>query len=153
MKYDNNKPITPLSKFPTEAILYFYRKNRTCRTHYYGLTQRYSRKLHKYLYWKAGPSEPWLHTDGYTYNVPLYYELVDNVDPKDYTTITGNSSYRKGDKLSVSVSYLDFEFEGMYWRGTIDEIHAELAKRPHVNLNGNKAYRKWKMEWKKNKRK
>ena len=144
------KKITPLSKFPTEAILYLYRKNRHCYTQYTGLCRRWKSKTNEYIFWKAGPSEPWLHIDGNIYNIPLYYERVDHVNPKDYTEITGNHWHLSDyNDRGYYTEEIDFEFEGMYWKGTIQDIHDELSKRPNVNIIGTKSFRKWKINYKK----
>ena len=43
-----DKQITPLSKFPTEALVWLYRRNRICRTYI------------PWGYHKSGPNEYWI---------------------------------------------------------------------------------------------
>ena len=42
-----------------------------------------------------------------------------------------------------------FEFEKMYWEGTVQDVYDELSGRPHVDIHGSKDFRKWKIEYKK----
>lgn len=63
MHNNKSKKITSLSKFPTEVILHFYRKNRLCYTDYWKYAKIYNRKTHKREFWIPfyGPFEK----DGY----------------------------------------------------------------------------------------
>ena len=135
--------ITPLSQWPTEAILYLFRKNRTCYTS--GIVQYYERKNKL-----TNKIEIWLPMGGvyqkddghWDYDI-LYYELFDGTKEeyiKQHTHTYGNWG---SDEIW-------FRFEGMYWRGSIHEIKKELRKRPNCNIHGGKDFRKWKMNWKKN---
>ena len=129
--------------FPTEAILYLFRKNRTCYTT--GIVQYYERKNKL-----TNKIEIWLPIGGvyqkddghWDYDI-LYYELFDGTKEeyiKQHTHTYGN----------WSTDEIWFRFEGMYWRGSIHEIKKELRKRPNCNIHGGKDFRKWKMNWKKN---
>ena len=63
----NNKyKITPLSKFPTEVILHFYRKNRLCYTDHGMYKEIYNWNTKKNEFWIPfyGPIEK----DGVIYN-------------------------------------------------------------------------------------
>ena len=46
---------------------------------------------------------------------------------------------------------VSFNFEGLYWQGSIDELKDELNKRPNVNIT-EKNFKDWKREYKKNKK-
>ena len=136
--------ITPLSQWPTEAILYLFRKNRTCYTT--GIAQYYERKNKL-----TNKIEIWLPIGGvyqkddghWDYDI-LYYELFDGTKEeyiKQHTHTDGN----------WGLDEIWFRFEGMYWRGSISEIKRELSIRPHCNIHSSKDFRKWKMNWKKEK--
>jgi hypothetical protein len=144
------KIITPLSKWPTEAILYLFRKYRQCKTKLpYDYVYRFNKKLNKPEYW-----------------LPQYgkYEdengsiIRDIVSYKKYSQKEINTQFTHTYGCNGRVSYWDdwylptdniwFRFEGMYWEGTIDDIRKELSKRPHCNIKGSKEFRKWKINWK-----
>ena len=59
--------ITPLSKFPTEVILHFYRKNRLCHTdrHKYFAHYNWNKKCEEFWIPFYGPFEK----DGNVYNI------------------------------------------------------------------------------------
>ena len=57
-----------------------------------------------------------------------------------------NDRYWYGDHIRIN-------FEGMIWEGELQELHDELDSREHVNIIGKKAYRKWLINYRKNKKK
>jgi hypothetical protein len=156
MHNNNSKKITPLSKFPTEVILHFYRKNRLCYTDHYKYVENYNHKTNKREFWIPfyGPFEK----DGVIYN-PIclgYTKSTGEECHKKFTKIMsiqdahwdedgyyyGYSEWQYGDEMN-------FRFEGMYWEGTIKQIKDELSKREHVGIFNNKDYRKWLIKYKK----
>ena len=146
---NNEKKITPLSKFPTEALVMNYRRHRVCRTRMPWLSYRtYNKITCSYDYWV--PVEGKLETDKGTFDCIISYKKV------SLQELRNNFTQIKGDIWKVSnngwfsfTDELEFNFNGMYWRGTIDEIKSELAKRPHVPMKGKKDFRRWKMKYKK----
>ena len=137
------KQITPLSQWPTEAILYLFRKNRTCFTS--GIVQYYERKnklTNKNEIWLPVGGVYQIDDDHWDYDV-LYYELFDGTKEEYLKQHTQTYGSWDTDKIS-------FRFEGMYWRGSVHEIKKELSTRPHCNIHSSKDFRKWKMNWKKN---
>ena len=154
----NNKStqITPLSKFPTEVILHFYRKNRHCLTDNGKYKEIYNWNTKKNEFWIPfyGPFEK----DGVIYNhVCLGYTKSTGEEcHKLFTKIMskqdahwdedgyyyGYSEWQYGDEMN-------FRFEGMYWEGTIKQIKDELDKREHVGIFNNKDYRKWLINYRK----
>ena len=134
----NNK-ITPLSQWPTEALVMCFRRNKYCRTHLpFNYRLKYNKKTCKWEYWLPFYGS-WTDEEGNTWNpITIGYTLYDKI-PKEYTKVYGN---RHGGKIA-------FTFEGMYWEGKLAEVYNELSKRPHINLNGAKDFRKWKIEYKK----
>ena len=150
------KEITPLSKFPTEVIVYMFRKERHCETRLpWNYRTRYNNKTGKYEYWIPF-SGSWTDTDGKTWNpVILGYTLMTGKEVHNkFTTTYGNWwdgwSYPDEGGWGKRIS---FEFEGMYWKGEVKDIIKELSTRPHVDIHGAKAFRKWKIEWKKSMKK
>lgn len=146
-----NKKITPLSKFPTEALVMNYRRHRLCRTRMpWGTHRSYNNITYNWEYWVpvTGPFE----IDGVVYNPCIIaYKKVTKQELKDhFTEIKGNiwicGKYGNDFKWTDE---MEFTFEGMYWRGTIDEIKAEMANRPHTPLKGRKDFRRWKIKYKK----
>lgn len=155
MHNNNSKKITPLSKFPTEVILHFYRKNRHCLTDYRAFVKRYNWNTKQYNYWIPfyGPYEQ----DGVKYNACLGYTKSTGEEcHKLFTKIMskqdvhwdedgyyyGYCEWQYGDEMN-------FRFEGMYWEGTIKQIKDELDKREHVGIFNNKDYRKWLINYRK----
>jgi hypothetical protein len=137
------KQITPLPQWPTEAILYLFRKNRTCFTS--GIVQYYERKnklTNKNEIWLPVGGVYQIDDDHWDYDV-LYYELFDGTKEEYLKQHTQTYGHWDTDEIT-------FRFEGMYWRGSIREIKKELQKRPHCNIHSSKDFRKWKMNWKKN---
>ena len=129
--------ITPLTKFPTEALVWLYRKNRICRTYI------------PWDYHKSGPDEYWIpfcgpyEIEGVVYDPCIigHTKMSAKEFHKKFTEIYGNKPVRSKD--------INFEFEGMYWRGTVSELQQELSKRPHANIKGHNDFRKWKIKYKK----
>jgi len=155
MHNNNSKKITPLSKFPTEVILHFYRKNRHCLTDHWKYVEHYNHKTNKNEFWIPfyGPYEK----DGISYNTCLGYTKSTGEEcHKLFTKIMskqdahwdedgyyyGYNEWQYGDEMN-------FRFEGMYWEGTIKQIKDELDKREHVGIFNNKDYRKWLIKYRK----
>jgi len=156
MHNNRSTQITPLSKFPTEVILHFYRKNRHCLTDNGKYKEIYNWNTKKNEFWIPfyGPFEK----DGKIYN-PIclgYTKSTGEECHKLFTKIMskqdahwdedgyyyGYSEWQYGDKMN-------FRFEGMYWEGTIKQIKDELDKREHVGIFNNKDYRKWLINYRK----
>ena len=149
-----NTIITPLSKFPTEVILHFYRKNRLCYTDHWEYVEKYNHKTNKKEFWVPfyGPFEK----DGYKVDNMIigYTKSTWEECHKKYTKINSKQDsilswyddciYR-GDKVN-------FRFEGLYWEGKIQDLKDELDKREHVGVFNNKDYRKWLINYRKNKK-
>ena len=151
--------ITPISKFPTEVILHFYRKYRLCHTDHGKYKEIYNWKTKKTEYWIPfyGPFEK----DGYKVNSMIigYTKSTGEECHKLFTKVGskqdavwdedgyyyGYGEYRYGNKIN-------FTFEGLYWEGTIKQIKNELSKREHVGIFNNKDYRKWLINYRKNKK-
>jgi len=144
--------ITPLSKFPTEVILHFYRKNRLCHTNYRMYKEVYNWKTKKTEYWIPfyGPFEK----DGYKVDSLIigYTKSTGEECHKKFTTVKSKQDshwdwceddFWCGDKVN-------FKFEGFYWEGKIQDLKDELAKREHVGIFNNKDYRKWLINYRKN---
>lgn len=113
------KDITPLTEFPTEVLVYYFKKLRKCYT---------SERIDKQI----GVEKRWSLVLNDYYELPIW-------------------SVRK--ETSTYGHYPDdtlwFDFERMYWEGSITELKKELDKRPHVNIHTSKDFRKWKIEYKK----
>ena len=157
--HNKSKEITPLSKFPTEVILHFYRKNRLCSTDHRKYKEIYNWNTKKNEYWIPfyGPFEK----DGVIYNhVCLGYTKSTGEEcHKKFTTVTskqdahwdddgyyyGYNEWQFGDEVN-------FRFEGLYWKGKIQDLKNELNKREHVGIFNNKDYRKWLINYRKNKK-
>lgn len=150
-----NLKITPLSKFPTEVILHFYRKNRLCHTDHRRYVETYSHKTHKREFWIPfyGPFEK----NGYKVESMIigYTKSTGEECHKSFTEIKSKQDahwewcddyFWYGDKVK-------FRFEGLYWEGTIKEIKNELNKREHVGIFNNKDYRKWLINYRKTNKK
>ena len=151
----NNKyKITPLSKFPTEVILHFYRKNRLCHTNHRMYKKVYNWNTKKEEFWIPfyGPFEK----DGIIYDTCL-----------GYTKSTGEECHKRfteiNSKQDSILSWYDdyiyygdevnFRFEELYWKGKIQDLKKELDKREHVGIFNNKDYRKWLINYRKAKKK
>jgi len=154
MHNNKSKQITPLSKFPTEVILHFYRKNRLCYTDHWMYKEIYNWNTKKNEFWIPfyGPFEK----DGVIYNHVCL----------GYTKSTGEECHKRFTKInskqdSILSLYDDciyrgdkvnFRFEGLYWEGKIQDLKDELSKREHVGIFNNKDYRKWLINYRKNKK-
>ena len=153
----NNKStqITPLSKFPTEVILYFYRKNRLCNTDHRKYIETYNRKTHKREFWIPfyGPFEK----DGYKVDSMIigYIKSTGEECHKKFTTIESKQDvyYNWDDDYHHHGDKVNFRFEGLYWEGNISDLKNELNKREHVGIFNNKDYRKWLIKYRKAKKK
>ena len=152
-----------LSEFPTEALLHEYRKNRYCKPGYmYDYYIKYNIIKNTY--------EVWENVYG-TYkdekiNLPkmcLYMKLSDKTREqviKEHTIIKSKQGGRHYEYVPKehrwrTVDYGNFmkiHFDGLYWEGQMEEIKEELAKRPNVNIDGGKAWRRWLIEYRKNKK-
>jgi hypothetical protein len=151
MHNNKSKQITPLSKFPTEVILHFYRINRLCHTDHRKYCERYNRKTHKREFWIPfyGPFEK----DGFKVDSMIigYRKSTGEECHKLFTTIESiqdgyfewnSDTYYYGDKVN-------FRFEGLYWEGKIQDLKEELNKREHVGIFNKKDYRKWLINYRK----
>ena len=150
--YNNkSKEITSLSKFPTEVILHFYRKNRLCYTDHLKYVENYNRKTHKREFWIPfyGPFEK----DGFKVDSMIigYTKSTGEECHKRFTEIKSKQDsnwdwcedyFWYGDKVN-------FRFEGLYWEGNIQDLKKELDKREHVGVFNNKDYRKWLINYRK----
>ena len=155
MHNNNNKKITSLSKFPTEVILHFYRKNRHCLTNNRAYIENYNHKTHKREFWIPfyGPYEK----DGITYNTCLGYTKSTGEECHKLFTKIMSKQDAHWDEDGYYYGYcewqygdeMNFRFEGMYWEGTIKQIKDELDKREHVGIFNNKDYRKWLINYRK----
>ena len=148
----NNKDtkITPLSNFPTEVILHFYRKNRLCYTDYREYIDHYNRKTNKREFWIPfyGPYE----RDGIEYKTCLGYTKSTGEEcHKRFTTIESKQDtyYNWDDDYYYHGDEVNFRFEGLYWEGKIQDLKNELDKREHIGIFTNKDYRKWLIKYRK----
>jgi len=135
-----NKEITPLNKFPTEFLLHEFRILTYCRTH---------TKLIKYEKW-----EPHYETVD-SIKIPIYYTLVEREYFEKYNVRYSrlDCSWYDDDGCYYrrwGGQNLYFNFNGMYWEGTIEELRKELNTRPHIGIMNKKDYRKWKIKVAKN---
>jgi len=152
---NKNTVITSLSKFPTEVLLHFYRKNRLCSTDHYKFHRHYNYKTHKEEYWI--PFYGLFERDGIKYNTCLGYTKSTGEEcHKKFTTVKskqdthwdddgyyyGYNEWQFGDEVN-------FRFEGLYWKGRIQDLKNELDKREHVGIFNNKDYRKWLIKYRK----
>lgn len=141
----NIKNTTPLSKFPTEVLLYQYRRNRICRDEVV---------RDKLLYIEKKWIPHYSIIDGE--RVEYYWELWEN--PKySYKTVV-KVHCRQDEHFDGRIDrylygdHIRINFEGMIWEGELQELHNELDSREHVNIIGKKAYRKWLINYRKNKK-
>ena len=152
--HNNNKKITPLSKFPTEVILHFYRKNRLCHTDHGMYKEIYNWNTKKNEFWIPfyGPFEK----DGYKVNSMIigYTKSTGEECHKLFTKIMSKQDahwdwckdyFWLGDKVN-------FRLEGLYWEGNIQDLKKELCNREHVGIFNNKDYRKWLIKYRKAKK-
>ena len=151
----HNKKITPLSQWPTEALIEMYRRHRFCFEHVWCRTKcRW--KNDKPTYWEPTYGE---FVDEYcllgkkkneVYKLPIYYTKVDNYIWQHSTHIEGNKCHNSYTDRCYQ-NGIAFSFEGMYWEGELNDLKKELANRPHIGMKGRKEFRKWKMNYKHNK--
>lgn len=153
-----------LSEFPTEALLHEYRKNRYCFAGpIYNYHIRYSPLKKKYEVWEKVYGEYIDERLPKKYNICLYMTLSDKTKEeviKEHTVIKSKDGGIKWEYVPekdrwMSVNHKNFmkiHFDGMYWEGQMEDIKEELSKRPNVNIDGGKSYRRWLMEYKKNKK-
>jgi len=152
-----NKEITSLKQFPTEVILHFYKKNRMCRTDSKSYHRHYNCKTRKVEYWIPFYGE-W--TDrGLTYTICLGYtkstaeechKMFTNIRCK-YDRYWNEDGYYYGYNEWNYGDEIEFVFDRLYWKGTIKEIKEELNNREHIGTFSNKDYRKWLINYRKNK--
>lgn len=154
MHNNNSKKITPLSKFPTEVILHFYRKNRLCYTDHGKYVENYNRKTHKREFWIPfyGPFEK----DGYKVDSMIigYTKSTGEECHKKFTTVKSkqDSHWEWCEDYFWYGDEVNFRFEGLYWKGNIQDLKKELDKREHVGVFNNKDYRKWLINYRKAKK-
>lgn len=147
----NKQNITPLSKFPTEVILHFYRKNRLCYTDHWKYVENYNRKTNKREFWIPfyGPFEK----DGYKVdNMIIGYTKSTGEECHKLFTITKSkqdSHWEWYDDYFWYGDEVNFRFEGLYWEGKIQDLKNELNKREHVGVFNKKDYRKWLIKYRK----
>lgn len=145
--------VTPLSKFPTEVILHFYRKNRLCHTdrHKYFVHYNWNKKCEEFWIPFYGPFEK----DGNVYNICLgYIKSTAEECHKRFTKIDSkqDSILSWYDDCIYFGDKVNFRFEGLYWEGKIQDLKNELAKREHIGVFNNKDYHKWLINYRKNKK-
>ena len=153
MHNNKSKQITSLSKFPTEVILHFYRKNRFCYT---------DSGMYKEIYnWNTKKKEFWIpfygtfKRDGIKYNTCLGYTKSTGEEcHKKFTTVVSKQDgyYNWDGDYFYHRDEVSFRFEGLYWEGKIQDLKDELSKREHVGIFNNKDYRKWLINYRKNKK-
>ena len=156
MKHNNkSKEITPLSKFPTEVILHFYRKNRLCYTDHGKYKEVYNHKSGKREFWIPfyGPFEK----DGYKVDNMIigYTKSTGEKCHKLFTETKSkqDSHWEWCDDYFWYGDKVNFRFEGLYWKGKIQDLKNELDKREHVGVFNNKDYRKWLINYRKSNKK
>ena len=121
--------ITPLSEFPTEVLVFEFKRNRRCyHRKYYGDCIGYRKQWYPH----------WENVEGLGYIINYYtIENVPIFDDKSFDETT----------TQFSDDTLYFSFEGKYWNGSLSELKRELEKRPNVNITL-KNFRKWKQKYK-----
>lgn len=96
--------ITPLSKFPTEVLVFYFKKFRKCRHREYEKIIR-----------------------------DEYGDIIDDeLIIEDVTTVP--FEYDDGEDNYFDDGCMYIQFEGMYWRGKRDEFIKELNSRENVNI-------------------
>lgn len=128
--------ITPLSEFPTEVLVFEFKRNRHCyHREHYGHFLGYRKQWYPH----------WENVEGLGLIINYYtMELI-----PEY------SDYQGYDETTTQFcdETLYFSFEGKYWNGSLRELKKELERRPHVNIHGSKDFRKWKIQYKKQQKK
>ena len=154
-----------LSEFPTEALLHEYRKKRYCfATPIYRYYIRYNSVIKDYEVWENvyGKYNDERLPEKYR-TICLYMKISDKTRKdviKEHTIIKSKDGGHKYEYVPEehrwrTVNYgnlMKIHFDGLYWEGQMDEIKNELANRPNVNIDGGKAWRRWLMWYKKNKK-
>lgn len=150
-----------LSEFPTEALLHEYRKNRYCfHTPLYNYHIRYNPLTKKEEVWEKVYGEYIDENLSEKYTICIYMTLSDKTKEevmKESTVIKSKMGGRKYEYVPekdrwMTVNHKNFmkiHFLDLYWEGQMEEIKEELSKRPHVNINGGRSYRRWLSEYKK----
>lgn len=145
-----NKQITPLKDFPTEVLVMNFRNQRSCDTRLpWTIEEHFNSNTCQWEYWEAifGQYE----IDGVEYdNMIIGYALIGNT-PEAKEKIRKKYTETRASRFSFS-DEVCFNFEGKYWRGSLDDLKAELDTRPHVPLKGRKEFRRWKIQYLKNKK-
>lgn len=155
-----------LSEFPTEALLHEYRRNRYCFLGpIYNYYIRYNFGTKKEEVWEKvyGEYNDERIPEKYR-NICLYMKLSEKTPEqviKEHTIIKSKQGGRKYEYVPKenrwrTVDYKNFmkiHFNGLYWEGQMEEIKEELSKRPNVNIDGGKAYRRWLLNYKKQNKK
>ena len=154
-----------LSEFPTEALLHEYRKKRYCfATPIYRYYIRYNSVIKDYEVWENVYGEYNDERLPKKYRtICLYMKISDKTREdviKEHTVIKSKDGgckyeYVPSEHRWRTVNYgnlMKIHFDGLYWEGQMDEIKNELANRPNVNIDGGKAWRRWLMWYKKNKK-
>lgn len=144
-----------LSEFPTEALLYQYRKHRYC----------FQKPCYDYYIrrTKSGKLEVWHKVLGKydRYIVCIYMTLLEDKTPQDifdmHTVIKSTDGGYRSEKIPHKgyiwvdkKNFMKIHFGKLYWEGQMEEVKEELAKRPNVNIDGGKAYHQWLAKYKKN---
>ena len=121
--------ITPLSEFPTEVLVFEFKRNRHCyhRTSY-GDCIGYKKQWYPH----------WENVEGLGYIINYY--TIENVPIFDDKSFDETTTQFHDDTLY-------FSFEGKYWNGSLRKLKEELDKRPNVNITL-KNFRKWKKKYK-----
>jgi len=145
--------ITPLSEFPTEAIVHLFKKNRHCVVNrpFDSWYKGYNKETKQHEYWvpfRGGYDET---SKVYDPNIIGYTLMSSKEIAEKYTETRGNywEGWCEPGEPGCLGQIIDFVFEGMYWKGTVEDVKAELSKRPNVNIRGSKDFRKWKIQYKK----
>lgn len=113
------KQITPISQFPTEVLVFYFKKFRKVRHYEYD----------KEIYDENGEFiDDWGWVVEDVTEGPFYKEDED------------------GDGWISNEIYI--KFEGMYWRGKRDDFIKELNSRENVNITA-KNFKNWKRNYKK----
>lgn len=113
------KKITPLSKFPTEVLVFYFKK---------------FRKVRHYEYDKEIYDENGEFIDDWGWVVEDVTEGPFHIEDEDGDGWIGDEMY--------------IQFEGMYWRGKRSDFMSELNKRENVNITA-KNFKDWKRNYKK----
>lgn len=143
------KQMTPLSKFPTEVLLMNFRSQRFCETRLpWTIETHFNHGTSQWEYWEVVLGS--FEIDGTLYeDMPVAYTKI-AYDKKTRSKI--NKMYTTTSSRFLYSDEVRVKFDGMTWEGKISELKAELDKRPNVEINGRKEFRKWKIEYKKSRK-